>query len=59
MPERKEVRSGIFYFIRILSPSKSIRTISFSQYSLGSTAVLLGKYQSTDREVLTQLPIVA
>lgn len=45
------------HFVSILSgfpPSsgKSIRTNSFSQYSLGSTAVLPRKYQSTDWEVL-------
>ena len=43
MPKRKKVRSGIFYLIKILhqpSSDKSIRTIIFSQYFLGSTAVL-------------------
>lgn len=43
MPERKKVRSGIFYLIKILhqpSSGKSIRTTFFSQYFLGSTEAL-------------------
>lgn len=43
MPERKKVRSGIFYLIKILhqpSSGKSTRTTFFSQYFLGSTEVL-------------------
>ena len=64
MPERKKVRSGIFYLIKILhqpSSGKSIRTTFFSQYlkyCRESTKVLLRKYWSTAKEVLTHLQSV-
>lgn len=49
MPERKKVRSGIFYLIKILhQPSSGKNTRNNLLFS-----VLLRKYWSTAKEVLT------